>query len=252
MSAHSEFSIEVENLAKHYGGAAHPALKDLSLKIRRGEMFGLLGPNGAGKTTAVSIFGTILPLSSGSVSICGVNIQRHPMQARSLIGLVPQEIALYPEMTAWENLAFFGRLQGLRGERLKTSIAQALGAVGLQARAHHKVSTYSGGMKRRANLAAGMVHAPRVLLLDEPTVGIDAQSRQMILDKLCQIRDGGTAILYTTHYMEEAQQICDRVAIMDRGRILCRGTPREVIAAQPGCHDLGDVFLHLTGKELRD
>jgi ABC-2 type transport system ATP-binding protein len=248
----SEFTIEVQNLIKQYRGAAHPALNGLSLKIRRGEIFGLLGPNGAGKTTAVSILSTILPAATGSVTICGVDIFHSPMQARRLIGLVPQEIALYPELTAWENLAFFGRLQGLRGAKLNLRIEISLQAVGLEAKAHQKISTYSGGMKRRTNLAVGLIHAPRVLLLDEPTVGIDAQSRQMILDKLREIRKQGTAIVYTTHYMEEAQQLCDRVAIMDRGRILCQGTPRQVINAQPQCRDLGELFLHLTGKELRD
>jgi ABC-2 type transport system ATP-binding protein len=252
MQMHSEFTIEVKNLVKQYKGASRPALNGLSLKIRRGEIFGLLGPNGAGKTTAVSILSTILPAAAGSMTICGVNILHQPMRARRLIGLVPQEIALYSDLTAWENLSFFGRLQGLRGKRLAMRIELSLQAVGLEAKAHQKISTYSGGMKRRTNLAVGLVHAPRVLLLDEPTVGIDAQSRQMILDKLQEIRKEGTTILYTTHYMEEAQQLCDRVAIMDRGRILCQGTPRQVIAAQPVCRDLGELFLHLTGKELRD
>jgi ABC-2 type transport system ATP-binding protein len=252
MQTHSEFTIEVHNLNKQYKGATHPALNGLSLKIRPGEIFGLLGPNGAGKTTAVSILSTILPVASGNVTICGINIFHHPMRARRLIGLVPQEIALYPELTARENLAFFGRLYGLRGKQLNTRIEMSLQAVGLETKAQQKISTYSGGMKRRTNLAVGLIHAPRVLLLDEPTVGIDAQSRQMILDKLREIRKQGTAILYTTHYMEEAQQLCDRVAIMDRGRILCQGTPRQVINAQPQCRDLGELFLHLTGKELRD
>ncbi len=252
MQMHSEFTIEVKNLFKQYKGAAHPALNSLSLEIRQGEIFGLLGPNGAGKTTMVSILSTILPAATGSVTICGVNILHHPMRVRRFIGLVPQEIALYPELTAWENMAFFGRLQGLRGERLNMRIALSLQAVGLEAKARQKISTYSGGMKRRINLAVGLIHAPRVLLLDEPTVGIDAQSRQMILDKLHEISKEGTSILYTTHYMEEAQRLCDRVAIMDRGRILCQGTPRQIITARPQCRDLGELFLHLTGKELRD
>jgi ABC-2 type transport system ATP-binding protein len=252
MSTHSESTLVVENLTKQYSGAAQPALDGLWMEIQRAEIFGLLGPNGAGKTTTVSILSTVLRPSSGRVTVCGYDSLKKPMRTRGLIGLVPQEIALYPELTAWENLAFFGRLQGLRGELLHSRIVTALQAVGLEAKAHQKIATYSGGMKRRANLAAGIVHAPRLLLLDEPTVGIDAQSRQLILDKLFQIKQAGTAILYTTHYMEEAQQLCDRVAIMDKGRILCQGAPREVIAAHPQCRSLGELFLHLTGKELRD
>jgi ABC-2 type transport system ATP-binding protein len=252
MPSQSELALEVKNLIKRYNGGAQPAVDGLSLAVRKGEIFGLLGPNGAGKTTTVSIIGTILPATSGSVTICDIDILKNPMQARRLMGLVPQEIALYPELTAWENLAFFGKLQGLRGQALKTRTDKSLQAVGLEEKAHQKVSTYSGGMQRRTNLAVGFIHTPRILLLDEPTVGIDAQSRQLILDKLQEIKKEGTAILYTTHYMEEAQQLCDRVAIMDRGRILCQGAPREIIAAHPQCRTLGELFLLLTGKELRD
>ena len=252
MPSPPEAALKVVNLTKRYSGAAKPALDGLDLEIRPGEIFGLLGPNGAGKTTAVSILGTILKPSGGSVTICGRDGLQDTMRVRRLIGLVPQDIALYARMTAWENLAFFGRLQGLRGRALKSSIREALQAVGLQDRAHHKVGTYSGGMKRRTNLAVGLVHAPRVLFLDEPTVGIDAQSRQMILEKLQEISRRGTAILYTTHYMEEAQQLCHRVAIMDNGRILSSGTPGEIVRSHPDCKNLGDLFLHLTGKELRD
>ncbi len=252
MPSQSEMTLEVKDLVKRYNAAALPAVDGLSLKVRRGEIFGLLGPNGAGKTTTVSIIGTILPPSSGRVTICDIDILKNPMQARRLIGLVPQEIALYPELTAWENLTYFGRLHGLRGQALKTHTEKSLQAVGLGEKANHKVSTYSGGMQRRTNLAVGFIHTPRMLLLDEPTVGIDAQSRQLILDKLQTIKKEGTAILYTTHYMEEAQQLCDRVAIMDRGRILCQGTPRELITAHSQCRTLGELFLHLTGRELRD
>jgi ABC-2 type transport system ATP-binding protein len=244
--------LEATGLVKRYNGMVQPALDGLTLKIRPGEILGLLGPNGAGKTTAVSIISTILPPNDGRVTVCGVDLAESPRQARPLIGLVPQEIALYAELTAWENLAFFGRLQGLRGKLLKQRIGAALATVGLEAKAHQKVATYSGGMQRRTNLAVGMVHAPRLLLLDEPTVGIDPQSRQLILEKLQAIKQAGTAMLYTTHYMEEAQQVCDRVAIMDNGRILCQGAPRDLIAARPQCCSLGELFLHLTGKELRD
>jgi ABC-2 type transport system ATP-binding protein len=165
--------------------------------------------------------------------------------------LVPQEIALYPELTATENLNFFGRLQQLRGTDLKTARHKALAAVGLENRADQKVATFSGGMKRRTNLAAGLLHRPDLIFLDEPTVGIDAQSRQLILEKLLALKAQGRTMLYTTHYMEEAAQLCDRVAIMDHGRILRTGAPGELVTDE-GCRDLGELFLHLTGRELRD
>jgi ABC-2 type transport system ATP-binding protein len=252
MSAPSASILEVTDLVKRYNGAGQPALDGLTLHIGTGEILGLLGPNGAGKTTAVSIISTILPPSRGQVMVGGIDLGKFPRRARPLIGLVPQEIALYPELTAWENLVFFGRLQGLRGKLLRQRVASALATVGLEARAHQKIGTYSGGMQRRINLAVGIIHAPRLLLLDEPTVGIDPQSRQLILEKLQRIKQTGTAMLYTTHYMEEAQQMCDRVAIMDNGRILCQGPPRDLMAARPQCCSLGELFLHLTGKELRD
>ncbi len=252
MKKNPQPAVVIENLTKQYEGSDQPALDGLNLHIRRGEIFGLLGPNGAGKTTTISILSTILRPSSGHVAICDIDSLKHPRQARRLIGLVPQDIALYSELTAWENLDFFGRLQGLVGQHLRTGIQNALQAVGLEQRAHQRVSAYSGGMKRRANLAAGILHDPRVLFLDEPTIGIDAQSRQLIMEKLQAIKKNGTAIIYTTHYMEEAQQLCDRVAIMDKGRILILGTPSEVMADHPQCGNLGELFLHLTGRALRD
>jgi ABC-2 type transport system ATP-binding protein len=252
MEATLRFALVAENLGKQYDGVQQPALAGLDMAIRSGEIFGLLGPNGAGKTTAISILSTTLQPDSGRAVICDIDICRHPRLARRHIGLVPQDIALYPELTAWENLSFFGRLQGLRGDRLKTRIQNALKAVGLSKRAHQRVSDYSGGMKRRANLAAGILHHPRVLFLDEPTVGVDAQSRQLILDELHKIKKTGTTMIYTTHYMEEAQQLCDRLAILDQGRVLIMGTPSEVMAQHPQCDNLGDLFLKLTGKALRD
>jgi ABC-2 type transport system ATP-binding protein len=175
-----------------------------------------------------------------------------PAAARPLFGLAPQDIALYPSLTARENLRYFGRLYGLSGRALASRIDQCLALVGLLDNADSRVDVYSGGMKRRANLAAAILHAPRLLVLDEPTVGIDAQSRNMILENLKGLRDAGTTILYTTHYMEEAEQLCSRVAVMDRGRIIATGTPAELINAVEGCRNLEEFFLHLTGKALRD
>lgn len=245
-------TLVIENLSKRYHAAEPPAVDGLSLKIRQGEIFGLLGPNGAGKTTCISILSTLLPPCSGRVIMGAIDSVQSPRQARPHIGLVPQEIALYPELTARENLSFFGRLQGLSGKKLQAGIRMALGAVGLESHAHRRVSTFSGGMKRRANLAAGILHHPPVLLLDEPTVGIDAQSRQLIMEKLKDLKEGGTTMVYTTHYMEEAQSLCDRVAVMDKGRILAMGAPDALLAEYPRSRNLGELFLELTGKGLRD
>lgn len=252
MELSSKTVLRVENLAKQYRGTSTPAVDGLFLDIHEGEIFGLLGPNGAGKTTAISMLSTILPPDRGAVSICGIDARRRPREVRRRIGLVPQDIALYPELTAWENLLFFARLHGLRGESLEEGIQKALSAVGLTPKAHQKVSTHSGGMKRRLNLAVGIVHAPHFLFLDEPTVGIDAQSRELILSKLQDIKRSGTTMLYTTHYLEEAETLCDRVAIMDRGKILIQGPPKELLVSHEKCDNLGELFLELTGKELRD
>lgn len=245
-------ALVVKNLTKHYNGAPEPAVDGVNLTVRHGEIFGLLGPNGAGKTTTLSMLSTILKPAGGAVTVCGIDSLRHPMKARRLIGLVPQDIALYPELTARENLTFFGRLYGLTGRDLKTRVLKALCAVGLEKKADEKLTSYSGGMKRRVNLAAGILHTPLLLFLDEPTVGIDAQSRQLIIETLQGMKNSGTTILYTTHYMEEAKQLCDRVAIMDKGRILTLGTIPQILADHPPCRNLGELFLQLTGKDLRD
>jgi ABC-2 type transport system ATP-binding protein len=245
-------AITVRNLTKQYTGAPQPAVTALNLTIRQGEIFGLLGPNGAGKTTTLSMLSTVLKPSAGSISICGTDSRRYPMRVRRQIGLVPQDIALYPELTARQNLLFFGRLYGFRGRDLQNRVEKTLQAVGLENKADDILSIFSGGMKRRTNLAVGMLHTPSVLFLDEPTVGIDAQSRRLILDMLQDIKKKGTTILYTTHYMEEAEILCDRVAIMDHGRILAEGTVPALISGNSPCKDLGAVFLKLTGESLRD
>ena len=244
--------LEVRGLVHRYRGAEAPAVDGLGFAVRGGECFGLLGPNGAGKTTAISVICTLLRPAAGSVSVCGVDIARDPSAARSRIGLAPQEIALYPSLTARENLRYFGRLHGLRGKALSGRIAECLEATGLEGSADRRIDAFSGGMKRRANLAAALLHSPPLLLLDEPTVGIDAQSRSLILDRLAAFRSAGTAIVYTTHYMEEAEQLCDRVAVMDRGRIVAEGSPAGLVGAAGDCANLEQLFLRLTGKHLRD
>ncbi|PKN62817.1 MAG: ABC transporter [Deltaproteobacteria bacterium HGW-Deltaproteobacteria-15] len=250
--AAGEEVLTVENLVKIYKGADCKALSGLNITVRRGEIFGLLGPNGAGKTTAIKIMSTLLSATAGRVQIYGTDALKHPGRIRSLLGLVPQNIALYGGLTARENLRYFGTICGLSGQILKDRVGFCLEMVGLEGRADQRVSTYSGGMKRRANLAAGILHDPRILFLDEPTVGIDAQSRNMILEKLSLLKQNGTAIVYTTHYMDEAERLCDRVAIMDEGRIIAEGSPQEMADRPPGHAGLGELFLALTGKDLRD
>lgn len=249
---HGETILQVEQLVKVYRGATAAALSGLCFSVRNGEIFGLLGPNGAGKTTAISIICTLLRQTSGRVTVCSQDTLLNPSGVRGLFGLAPQEIALYPSLSAGENLRYFGRLYGLTGRRLSERIDQCLTLVGLADKADSRIDTFSGGMKRRANLAAAILHTPRLLILDEPTVGIDAQSRNMLLENLKRLRDDGMTIVYTTHYMEEAQQLCSRVAVMDRGSIIATGAPKVLIEQTEGCTSLEDVFLKLTGKQLRD
>jgi len=244
--------LKVRRLVKMYRGAATPAVDGVDFAVMRGEIFGLLGPNGAGKTTVLSIICTLLKPTSGSVTLCSEDSSLRPARLRSLFGLAPQEIALYPSLTARENLHYFGSLYGLSGQVLRRRIEECLALVGLSDRGGTRIDTFSGGMKRRANLAAAILHTPRVLFLDEPTVGIDAQSRNMILENLKTLRDAGATIVYTTHYMEEAESLCGRVAIMDRGKIVAEGSPRSLVAATDGCANLEEAFLRLTGRHLRD
>ncbi|MDH3292714.1 MAG: ABC transporter ATP-binding protein, partial [Acidimicrobiia bacterium] len=220
--------LEVEGLRKAFDDLV--AVDDLSFTIDEGETFGLLGPNGAGKTTAISMVCGLLDPDAGSIKVNGVPIEPGSTRGRELIGLVPQELALYTDMNGWDNLAFFARLYGLRGSAAKARIEEVLEVVGLSNRARDKVDEYSGGMQRRLNIAAGMLHRPKLLILDEPTVGIDPQSRNAILDAVAELGTTGMSVLYTTHYMEEAERLCRRVAIVDHGKMLACGTRRELVS----------------------
>jgi len=244
--------LRVRQLVKSYPGATRPAVKGLDFTVRPGEIFGLLGPNGAGKTTAILVICALLPPTSGSVAVCGHDVVHGSGAVRKLLGLAPQELALYPRLTARENLRYFGRLYGLSGKSLEQRIVECLEKVGLRENADQRIDKYSGGMKRRANLAAAIIHHPRLLILDEPTVGIDPQSRNLILKNLADFQSQGMTILYTTHYMEEAEQLCDRVGVMDNGRIIACGSTDELLSQHPGSANLEELFLHLTGKHLRD
>ncbi len=204
----------------------HTAVDHVSFEIQPGETYGLLGPNGAGKTTIISIVAGLLRADAGQVSLLGKPLTS---SRRSLVGLVPQDIALYPDLSAIENLHFFGKLQNLNGSELRRRIDVVLDVVGLRERAKDRIDTYSGGMKRRANIAVGLLHEPRLLILDEPTVGVDPQSRNSILESVAELGGSGMAVLYTTHYMEEAERLCDRVGIIDQGRLITEGTRDQLV-----------------------
>jgi ABC-2 type transport system ATP-binding protein len=219
--------LSVRDLRKCFGERV--AVDGVSFAIQQGEIYGLLGPNGAGKTTSISMIAGILARDTGEVEIGGLDIDAGP-PARARIGIVPQAITLYLDLTARENLYFWGRMYDLGGDGLRHAAEQALLAVGLTKRADDIVSTYSGGMQRRLNLACGILHQPKLLILDEPTVGVDPQSRSAIFELVERLRDAGTAILYTTHYMEEAERLCARIGIIDTGKLIAEGTRAELVA----------------------
>ncbi|MFY1632977.1 ABC transporter ATP-binding protein [Solwaraspora sp. WMMB335] len=224
----AEVVLRCEGLHKKYG--ARVAVDGVGFDITEGETYGLLGPNGAGKTTTISMVVGILSRDAGTVTIDGRPHDVHRTSVKRLIGYVPQELALYPDLTAAENLRFFGRLAGLSGRRLRRRADEVLDVVGLSQRAGDRVRTFSGGMARRLHIGVGLLHDPRLLVLDEPTAGVDPQSRNAILDSVHELAGTGIAVLYTTHYMEEAERLCDRVGILDAGTIKAEGTRRDLIS----------------------
>jgi ABC-2 type transport system ATP-binding protein len=225
-------ALSLRGLGKDYG--ARTAVGAIDLDAVRGECLGLLGPNGAGKTTTISMACGVVTPTRGTVAICGIDLAREPFAAKRKLGLVPQELAIYDELSALQNLRYFGALYGLSGAELASRIDWALGVVGLRDRAGDLAKHYSGGMKRRLNLAAGLLHRPELLVLDEPTVGVDPQSRNHIFETVRKLKQDGMTIVYTTHYMEEVEVLCDRVAIIDDGAIAATGTVAELIAAHAG------------------
>ena len=220
--------LRCTDLRKSYGSLL--AVDGVSFEIRTGETYGLLGPNGAGKTTVISIIAGVLESDGGEVTLDGLRMDPSALEAKRLIGYVPQDVALYPDLSARENLRFFASLYRLDRRRAKARVAEVLEVVGLTERADDQVKKYSGGMKRRLNIAVGLLHRPRLLILDEPTVGVDPQSRNAILDSIEALSSEGMAVLYTTHYMEEAERLCDRVGIVDLGRLITEGPPRALTA----------------------
>jgi ABC-2 type transport system ATP-binding protein len=234
-----DIMIETRELAKIFrtDGKEVEAVKGVDLRIEKGEIFSLLGPNGAGKTTTISMISGLIEPTRGDAFIGGHSITQEPMKAKELLGVIPQEIALYPNLSARSNLRFFGRMYGLGGAELNRRVGELLAFSELTERADDRIDTYSGGMKRRVNIAAGLLHHPQVTYMDEPTVGIDPQSRRRILDTVKQLREErGMTILYTTHLMEEAQELSDRVAIIDHGEIIASGT-QDALIQQVGEED---------------
>ena len=244
--------IQINQLSKKYKDAEHYSVSELDLNIAENEIFGLLGPNGAGKTTLISMLSSLIKPTSGSFSIDKLNYQEHKKELKSIIGIVPQEYALYPSLTAYENLSYFGSTYGIRGKELKNSIYQHLETLGLDRFANKKIKTFSGGMKRRINLIASILHQPKILFLDEPTVGVDVQSKNVIIEHLKALNASGTTMIYTSHHLNEAEDFCTRIAIIDNGKLICKGKPEELVAQHENTRNLEDVFLAITGKALRD
>jgi ABC-2 type transport system ATP-binding protein len=222
------FLAEASGLHKRYGDIH--AVNDVSLQIKPGETYGLLGPNGAGKTTTISILSGLLEPDEGTVTVAGTRIRTQSTDGKRAIGLVPQDLAIYPDLTADENLRFFASLYGLSKQETKSRIDEVLEVTGLTDRRKDRTSKYSGGMKRRLNIGIGLLHQPQLLVLDEPTVGVDPQSRNAILESVETLAGEGMSVLYTTHYMEEAERLCDRIGIIDSGQVIAEGTTRELVA----------------------
>ena len=232
--------VEVKNLVKTFTDVK--AVDDVSFAIIEGEIFSLLGPNGAGKTTTISILSCLLQPTSGDATVCGHSVTKDAMAVKQVIGVVPQEIALYNNLSARENLAFWGRMYGIEGAALKKRVDEVLELIGLKDRANGRVGTFSGGMKRRVNIGVGLLHQPRIIYMDEPTVGIDPQSRRNILDAVKELNRQGMTVLYTTHYMEEAAELSNRVGIIDHGQLIALGTQKE-LTEMVGAHET--LRLHL-------
>jgi len=239
--------IYVSNLKKTFDGLE--ALKGVSFHIQPGECYGLLGPNGAGKTTTISIMSAILNSNEGEVSIAGFDLQKRPLDCKKNIGVITQEIALYNDLSAYDNLLFWGGMYGVPKPELRKRIDETVELLGLAGRKYDKVGTYSGGLKRRINIASALLHRPKILFMDEPTVGIDPQSRNLIYEVVEKLHRDGMTIVYTTHYMEEAERLCDRIGIIDDGKIIAEGTLDQLKASGPMKETVAISFANLTDEQ---
>jgi ABC-2 type transport system ATP-binding protein len=242
-------AIEVQNLHKAFGETK--AVDGVSFEVESGEIFSLLGPNGAGKTTAISMLSCLLRPDEGDARVMGHSIRTDQMGVKSVLGVVPQEIALYEDLSARENLTFWGKMYGLRGPALKSRADEVLEVIGLTDRAKEQVKKYSGGMKRRVNIGIALLHKPQIIYMDEPTVGIDPQSRRSILDAVLKLKTEGTTVLYTTHYMEEAQELSNHIAIMDQGKMIAIGTHEELVKIV-GATDRITVTINAESAKVMD
>jgi ABC-2 type transport system ATP-binding protein len=239
--AQSELILETRDLVKRFGNFT--AVNGLSFAVKQGEIFGFLGPNGAGKTTAISMLSCLFPPTSGTADIGGYDLVKQKNKVKKIIGVVPQELAVYPTLSTYDNLMFFGGIYGLSGKLLKERVKEALDIVALTERANEPVKNFSGGMKRRANIAAGLLHHPQLLFLDEPTVGVDPQSRNYIFESVQRLnRERGMTVIYTSHYMEEVETLCNRIAIVDKGKLVALGTKQSLLDQLGG----GVLYLNLS------
>lgn len=245
-------AIEIKDLHKQYKGSFTPALDGLSFHVKENQIIGLLGPNGAGKSTTINILCGLVQQDSGHASIFGKDCYDDTEDIREQIGIVPQQIALFPNLSAWENFKYIGRLYGIEDNLIKDRAQSLLKRLDLDKHADKRIKRYSGGMKRRANVIASLLHQPKLVILDEPTAGVDVQSRAMILHFLKEYQEHGNTILYTSHHLEEAEKICEEVVIIDEGKYIISGTPKSLIEKTPECKRLEDVFLHYTGHSVRD
>ncbi|MFX0097920.1 MAG: ABC transporter ATP-binding protein [Candidatus Hodarchaeota archaeon] len=244
-----EVAIVINNLTMKFEDVT--AVDGLSLEVERNELFGLLGPNGAGKTTIINVLCGLLEPTSGSVSVRGYDIQKEPQKIKKLIGVCTQETAVYPYLTGRENVEFFGNLHTMSNEELRKNTNNLLEKLSLAEDAKRRVGKYSGGMKRRINLIMALVHDPEIAFLDEPTVAMDPQSRHAVWDFIRELKKNGKTVILTTHYMEEAEELCDRVGIIDQGKVIALGSPKELILSND-VNNLEDVFIKLTGRRIRE
>ncbi|RKR14505.1 ABC-2 type transport system ATP-binding protein [Maribacter vaceletii] len=244
--------ITINQLSKKYKDSEEFSVSNIDLVIENQEIFGLLGPNGAGKTTLISMLSSLIKPTEGSFTINELTYKQNKNKLKQIIGIVPQEYALYPSLTAYENLFYLGSMYGLKGNTLKQLIEQHIEILGLTEFLNKKILHFSGGMKRRINLIGSILHEPKVLFLDEPTVGVDVQSKNAIISHLKELNKNGATIVYTSHHLNEAENFCTRVGIIDHGKLICNGKPSELIKQEEGAHNLEEVFIAKTGKELRD